>query len=128
MLTPFEKVEAAECDKLILQCGGEIVNFSQPFRAAQTAGISDRRYRCFGVAFWFEVKSQDKEAQLTADQYDFLTAEFYANSPGACGTLADLTLYLPEVRKGRALSAGRIIVDRWKQRGFRRTSKKRRAG
>lgn len=125
-LTPFEKEEAGKCDALIRAHGGEIVSFSQPRATKQTEGIPDRRYRCFGVAFWWEVKSQAKDAQLTADQADFLLAELNAGSLAACGTLNDLAWLLPYVRNGLPLRAARELVNRWMIKGFRRTSKKRR--
>ena len=41
---PLEKKVGARCDKLMRDLGWTVVNFSQPFRAAQTSGIPDRRY------------------------------------------------------------------------------------
>jgi hypothetical protein len=130
--TPFEKEEMRACDDLVRQHDGEIVSFSQPRATKQTAGIPDRRYRVFGTAFWWEVKSQDPNAQLTADQADFLLAELNAGVLAVCGTVHDLALFLPVVRAHESMMLvtmrARAIVDRWIRRGFRRTTKQRRAG
>lgn len=128
--TPFEKDEMRQCDALILQCGGSIVSFAQPRRTMQTEGIPDRLYRIFGASVWFEVKSQDKDAKLSAEQADFLRAELDAGSLAACGTVADLALFLPCVRKGGplAVTAARSLVARWVKRGLRRGRKRATAG
>ena len=58
-----EKTVQRDVVKTAKQFGCEVVSFSQPFAAKQTAGIADLRIRHRGrkrVA-WFEVKAEDGE-------------------------------------------------------------------
>ncbi len=85
-----ESAEEQLCDDLIAQIAGTqaVVKFSQAQAAQQTRGISDRRYRVYGVAFWFEVKAAD--GKLTMSQHEFLLQELQHGALACCGTLDEL--------------------------------------
>lgn len=123
--------EAAEeqlCDDLVARIAGTtaVVKFSQAQAAQQTRGISDRRYRVYGVAFWFEVKAED--GKLTMSQHEFLLQELTHGALGCCGGLADLRGFLCLLQASRDDAAVRAklgaycldIVGAWAARGYRK--------
>ncbi len=85
-----ESAEEQLCDDHVAKIAGTqaVVKFSQAQAAQQTRGISDRRYRVYGVAFWFEVKAED--GKLTMSQHEFLLQELQHGALACCGTLDDL--------------------------------------
>lgn len=85
-----EDAEEQQCDDLIARRADTtaVVRFSQAQASQQTRGISDRRYRLYGVAFWFEVKAED--GQLTMSQHQFLLEELRHGALACCGTYDDL--------------------------------------
>lgn len=117
------------CDSQIKQISGKsaVVRFSQANSTTQTPGIPDRRYRPFGVCVWFEAKSEKPDAQLTREQFDFLTSELAAGELAACGTTRELVQVLDALRgelfgtfaDGHALAVCAGIVQDWQGRGFR---------
>lgn len=97
-----ESAEEQLCDDLVAKIAGQhaVVKFSQAQAAQQTRGISDRRYRVYGVAFWFEVKAED--GKLTMSQHEFLLQELQAGGLACCGTLHDLQELLSMLASHRA--------------------------
>ena len=69
---PLEKSVGNKCDKLMRGLGWTAVNFSQPFRAAQTSGIPDRRYYpprgTLHEPFWMELKRPKGKTTNTAQK------------------------------------------------------------
>lgn len=125
-----ETAEEQLCDDLIAKITGTqgVVKFSQAQAAQQTRGISDRRYRVYGVAFWFEVKAED--GKLTMSQHEFLLQELQHDGLACCGTLEDLralVVQLLEVRQpgGFGLMPGirqwcLMRIGAWAARGYRK--------
>lgn len=129
-----ESAEEQLCDDLIAQIAGTqaVVKFSQAQAAQQTRGISDRRYRVYGVAFWFEVKAAD--GKLTMSQHEFLLQELQHGALACCGTLHDLQEILSMLASHRASTnpVGREGVESfmrewclnrvglWAARGYRK--------
>ena len=108
-----EKAEERLCDQLIAKLGGQIVHFSHPGRTMQTPGIPDRRYRLYGVAFWWEVKKAS--GRLTKDQVAFLTAELNHGAYAGCGNLDELVRYASALRTDKAGThpVGYLLVEKW---------------
>lgn len=118
-----ESAEEQLCDDLIAQIAGTqaVVKFSQAQAAQQTRGISDRRYRVYGVAFWFEVKAED--GKLTMSQHEFLLQELRHGELACCGTLHDLQELLGQLRGGLLAGAREWCLNRvglWAARGYRK--------
>lgn len=132
-----ESAEEQLCDDLVAQIAGTqaVVKFSQAQAAQQTRGISDRRYRVYGTAFWFEVKAED--GKLTMSQHEFLLQELQHGALACCGTLDDLKHLLIKLQAARDVSfaqgtQGRAEVMRhtrgwcldrigqWAERGYRK--------
>lgn len=127
-----EDAEEQLCDDLIASIAGPsgVVRLSQRRASNITRGVSDRRYRVYGEAFFFEVKAED--GKLTRTQHEFLLAELAAGALAACGTLEDLQLllaalastreqpYLPRSITRQTTCAG--IINRWVQKGYRHES------
>ena len=111
------------CDDLVARIAGKdaVVKFSQAQAAQQARGISDRRYRVYGVAFWFEVKAED--GKLTMSQHEFLLHELRHGALACCGTLHDLQELLPQLRGDLIEGAREWCLNRvgvWAARGYRR--------
>ena len=107
-----EKAEERLCDQLIAKLGGQIVHFSHPGRTMQTPGIPDRRYRLYGVAFWWEVKKAS--GRLSKAQVDFLMAELEAGEFVGCGDLNVLVAYAECLRASRSRDLKlRALVEHW---------------
>lgn len=108
-----EKQVERWCDDLVEKCSGEVVRFSQSRATNQTRGISDRRYRLFGHAFWFEVKAED--GKLSNYQYDFISSEMECDCLAACGTHEDLAAFVAALRRSRAdaMELARVLLQRW---------------
>jgi hypothetical protein len=135
-----EKVEGALCDALVAQLSGRehVVNLSQQRASMLTEGLPDRRYRAFGVAFWWELKAED--GKLTHAQHAFLLAELTSGAPAGCGTLQDLQDLLDVVKAHREpegviprMHASMTIqahclalIGRWSAKGYRTESPPRR--
>lgn len=132
-----ESAEEQLCDDLVAKIAGTqgVVKFSQAQAAQQTRGISDRRYRVYGVAFWFEVKAED--GKLTMSQHEFLLQELQHGALACCGTLDDLQHLIIKLRAawdvGREQGRqGRIElmdhtrgwcldhIGQWAERGYRK--------
>ncbi len=101
---PLEKDEGQLCDELMEKLGWSMVKFSQPFRAAQTLGIADRRYYPpennprNHAPFWHEQKRKQEKTNTPTKKgqaafRDLVTSrgELYVR-----GGLAELTAYLRE--------------------------------
>lgn len=101
---PLEKGEAKLCDDLMEKLGWEALKFSQPFKAAQTLGIADRRwyppeYNPRGhEPFWHEQKrvhektnKTTKKGQAEFEQLVTTRGEDYVR-----GGMKELTTYLRE--------------------------------
>lgn len=101
---PLENNVGAKCDELMASLLWRALKFSQPFRAAQTPGIPDRRYYppadCVSGAwkpFWLELKrprgwttnKKQQEAQAAFRQMVEASGEHYVR-----GGLAELAQYL----------------------------------
>ena len=122
-----EKTVEARCDDLVAQISGrqDVVRFSQARATGQTLGISDRRYRAFGRAFWFEVKAED--GKLSREQLEFLGAEHACGELACCGGVEELKTVLTALRieterqdhDDFALDICRRIVQDWQGRGIR---------
>jgi hypothetical protein len=103
---PLEKEEGAQCDDLMSKLGWRTVSFSQPFKATQTKGISDRRYyppewNPHGhVPFWHEQKrikgKTNKETKKGQAAFQALVES--AGEPYVRGGLKELAEYLRENR------------------------------
>jgi hypothetical protein len=132
-----ETAEEQLCDDLVAKIAGTqaVVKFSQAQAAQQTRGISDRRYRVYGTAFWFEVKAED--GKLTMSQHEFLLQELQHGALACCGTLDDLRHLLMRLHAAfdAGLGKGRqsrleVIDDargwcldrigQWAERGYRK--------
>jgi len=118
-----EKDQEALCDDLIQKHDGNVISQSQRRRSGVTIGLSDRQYYVFDHRIVFEVKAED--GKLTESQYTLLAQDYRANQIACCGTIDDLRVLIPAVRRshaeGRAL--GWRIVQLWAARGFRREKK-----
>lgn len=123
-----ESAEEQLCDDLVAEIAGTqgVVKFSQAQAAQQTRGISDRRYRVYGVAFWFEVKAED--GKLTMSQHEFLLQELQHGALALCGTLLELKgfLYLLQSARENSLLREQLTgycldaVGSWAARGYRK--------
>ncbi len=117
-----ESAEEQLCDDLVASIAGiaGVVKFSQAQVAQQTRGISDRRYRALGHAFWFEVKAED--GKLTESQHRFLEAELDYGNLACCGTLDDLRDLLAYIRTAGSEPHTwcRLRVQRWAAKGYRK--------
>ncbi len=117
-----ESAEEQLCDDLVASIAGKeaVVKFSQAQAAQQTRGISDRRYRVKGYAFWFEVKAED--GKLTESQHQFLHRELDYGALACCGSLDDLRDLLAYVGKPGSDAATwcRLRINRWASKGFRK--------
>ncbi len=101
-----EKDEQRLCDDFIARTTivvPSIVRFSQPRNTMQTLGIPDRRYRAWGVPFWWECKAEN--GYLSAEQIEFLRTELHFGALGGVGTLDDLIAFTDPMR---------VRVDDWK--------------
>ena len=114
-----EKEQERACDRFIQSLGGQMVRFSQARATQQTEGISDRRYRVFGLAFWFEVKAED--GKLSRAQYEFLRDEQRAGALCGCGTAAELAIASTPLPRTPEAVGARLwrLVDQWAAKGFR---------
>lgn len=118
-----ESAEEQLCDDLVASIAGKegVVKFSQAQAAQQTRGISDRRYRVLGHAFWFEVKAED--GKLTESQYLFLCRELNYDAVACCGTLHDLQEllgYMRSMERADVIVWCRNRVLAWARKGFRK--------
>lgn len=131
-----ESAEEQLCDDFIARLTTatkkDVVQFSQAQASQQTPGVSDRRYRIYGVAFWFEVKADD--GQLTKSQHEFLLQELACGALGTCGNLADLERLVMLLQSTSAVDRASGRVERegfvreycemklaeWAQRGYRK--------
>lgn len=129
-----EKAEAQLCDDFISRAPrGGVVNLSQPRESMLTRGLSDRRYRCFGLSFFYEIKAED--GQLTPSQHAFLLDELANGALAACGGLDDLQDLVAAIADAHGNAAAPALVGhceqlvrRWAEKGYRREvpSRKRR--
>lgn len=128
-----EAAEEALCDDFIARSGEQsgVVRLSQRRASMVTRGVSDRRYRVSGVAFWYEVKAED--GRLTPSQARFLLDELLCGAPAACGTLEDLQQFVTALRgadandrRQLAVDLGIRLVERWARKGYRREGAARR--
>lgn len=123
-----ESAEEQLCDDHIARLSRKeaVVKFSQAQAAQQTRGISDRRYRVYGFAFWFEVKADD--GKLTMSQHEFLLQELQSGSLALCGALADLKAFttLLEIAQHDNSLREKLVtycldaVGTWAARGYRK--------
>lgn len=125
-----ESAEEQLCDDHIARIAGKdaVVKFSQAQAAQQTRGISDRRYRVHGVAFWFEVKAED--GKLTMSQHEFLLQEMQHDGLACCGTLEDLRALVAQLLEVRQLGGFGLMpgirqwclvrIGAWAARGYRK--------
>ncbi|MHB1297279.1 MAG: hypothetical protein ACYC0B_02020 [Gemmatimonadaceae bacterium] len=118
-----EDAEGELCDDFVLRAPrGSMANFSQKPESMQTRGISDRRYRFYGIAFFYELKAED--GQLTPSQHAFLLDELSSGALAACGTLDDLQAFAALAATGapHAVLATycHALVQRWAAKGYRR--------
>ena len=126
-----ESDEEQLCDDHVARIAGKeaVVKFSQAKATQQTRGISDRRYRVLGHAFWFEVKAED--GKLTESQHQFLERELDYGNLACCGTLDDLKTLLSYFSSAGAdpHTWCRLRVQRWAAKGYRKEGhpRKRRA-
>lgn len=83
----------AQCDALIRQLGGAVVQFGQKNRRTRnTQGIPDRLYFVQNRMVYFEVKSASD--YLSAKQILFLTNVLTHGGVAGCGSCEDLTVLL----------------------------------
>jgi len=129
LLTLSEKDVEHQCDSLVHQCGGDVVRFSQVRASKQTPGISDRRYRVHGVAWWFEVKRLG--GRLSVAQHEFLLRELACGSVATCGGVQELAEMIESAKDQNArdlcmtptpLERARRQVATWWAKGHRRTA------
>ena len=113
------------CDELVASHAGRVVRQSQRRASHVSEGLSDRQYYLFDHHVVFEVKAED--GKLSAAQYDLLELHHRSNGIAGCGTIADLRVLIPALRRsreeGRAL--GWRLVQLWAARGLRHERKKR---
>lgn len=124
-----EDAEEALCDSFVALLVGrdEVVRLSQRRASNITRGVSDRRYRLYAAAFFFEVKAVD--GKLTQTQHAFLLAELDSGAYALCGTLDDLRRWADWLQASRSLPVNertekglaycRNVVQRWALRGYR---------
>lgn len=101
---PLEKDEGKLCDDLMTKLGWSIVSFSQPFKAAQTKGIADRRYyppeyNPKGHApFWHEHKRKHEKTNKPTKkgQAEFCELVTSRGEGYVRGGLTELSAYLRE--------------------------------
>ena len=107
-----ERQEESRCDELIEKLGGDVVRFSQARATHQTYGIPDRRYRVYGVAFWWEVKLPG--AQYYEDQYAFACAEYRAGQIIGVGGFDQLVhlVTLIRTKDSPAVAIRGLVLDR----------------
>lgn len=123
-----EDAESELCDSLILQLTGRsgVVNLSQKRESQLTIGLSDRRYRAHGYAFFYEIKAED--GKLTASQHAFLLDELQHCALAGVGTLEDLRALLDVLRlnyggrntTGEPFTHCQALIARWAGKGYRR--------
>lgn len=129
-----EKDEQRLCDDFMRRASFDVVCHSQPQRATGvTLGVSDRRYRRRvpqrpeqGIAFAFEVKTDDPKSKLSREQHEYLIGEWEAGQRGACGTLEDLIAYHRVLVQGslaEILGHERHLMAKWVAKGYRRERK-----
>ncbi len=122
-----EKVVEAQCDDVAARMGCSVVRFSQARATRQSLGISDRRYRLRGVAFWFEVKPPD--GQLTREQHVFLESEAECGEVVGCGGTEELVALVTAIANAIPRIAlvpfGLGQVHRWAAKGYRGERKRR---
>jgi len=133
-----EDAEEQLCDDYICGITGPsgVVRLSQRRASMVEVGLSDRRYRVYGAAFFFEVKAED--GQLTPEQHEFLISELSYGAIAGVGTLDDLKALvgmLSQLRRWHPTSAHheriamltelvrfcREQVGRWATKGYRAT-------
>jgi len=118
-----EEVEGQLCDDFVARAPrGSVVNLSQPRESMLTRGLPDRRYRFYGVSFFYELKAED--GQLTPSQHAFLLDELSSGALAACGTLDDLQQIAVRVAAAGPYAAlasyCHALVQRWAAKGYRR--------
>lgn len=124
-----EDEEEVACDDFVatIASRAQVVRLSQRRASHITRGVSDRRYRLYAAAFFFEVKADD--GKLTSTQHRFLDAELESGAYALCGTLEDLQRWVMWLQAARSLSHEerllrglaycRNVVQRWALRGYR---------
>jgi hypothetical protein len=124
-----EKAELQLCDDLVARIGDRegVVNLSQQRASMVTIGISDRRYRLKGYAFFWEGKADD--GKLTMSQHQFLLEELKHGALAGCGGLQDLQEFVGMLQPYDSLVPATLLsslrahclnlVQRWASKGYR---------
>lgn len=109
-------------DDLVKKLGGQIVRLSQYRPSKVQLGLPDRRYRLWGLAFFFELKAE--HGKLSRQQAEFLLAELKAGAFAACGGVSEIQeLYTGWKRHydpDAFLRDCTRIVERWLAKGYRK--------
>ena len=91
--SPLPAGTESQCDALIRQLGGAVVQFGKKGRRTRnTFGIPDRLYFVKGRMWYFECKS--KNDYLSAEQILFLTNVLTHDGLAGCGNRDDLCALL----------------------------------
>lgn len=124
-----EDDEEQLCDIYVGTIAGPeaVVRLSQRRASHVHLGLPDRRYRIFGLSFFFEVKAAD--GKMSVDQHRFLLAELSSGALACVGTLETLQSLLQHVRPLMDDPAMQhhvarqfcvMEVGRWAAKGYRK--------
>lgn len=119
-----EKDEQHLGDDFVTRLEGEVISLSQTRESQVHEGLPDRRYRVFGVAFWWEWKAEN--GKLTRSQHVFLQREMDCFCFGGVGVFEDLEAFVRVVRSSRLANDAQLLsthcnslLARWVAKGYR---------